>query len=856
MLDGPKIPPHAVARPVLYERLDSALTRPLTLVVAPAGSGKSVLLSQWVATRDELNVVWIDVVPADSDPAHFARRLLHALAATRPSMLELLQLLRISDGALGAPLLDAVVSELESFPQSVIVLDDLHLLANSTLQSELAHLVSSFPPDIHAIFASRVDLPLASPRRRLTLDVPELRSAELAFSRSESEWLIHSITGRELAPADIDILVERTEGWAAGLQLAALSVRFHGGENGYVEELAGTNRLIADYLTEEVLRGQSPRRRTALLQLSVLDEVSSSLITQLTDYKNGQELLDELERESLFIIALDHHREWYRFHHLFRDVLRYRLRAEDSAAEAELLKIAANWNLGRGNSSTAAEYLIRAKDWGALEKVILDQGSEMFERGELATVIRWINTLPPTFRSERMPDVKLLLGLLHTLNGASASAEEILRAIAADPSSSIGQRAIAMSFISALVQFRSPVEISTEFGIRALALLDLHPDEPIPSLMGLTGRRLLITQALGSVARSYFFGGDMPRAREWASRTEQSDGATYPVFRIHLLGTLAFMDSLDGYLTRAEDLANQALDVATEFSLLSHPAPADAFFALARVATDRGEPGKAALWNHEGATRASSNHRTQTMWMGHLASLGGDHQPPPVTESISGAPPAIVRDGLLAFRARSARLANDNDDAWRMLQGSHSGSHRLAIERIATALAQGNLQTARKTIETLSAGAETSKRTAIEILALRARLAELEGASSSAEALMRNALELAEPEMFVEALVGLGPEVVRLMQATRSNSDFAKLVSVRARESLRPHNAETQLVQFTDREQEILTHLPTRMSNSEIAACYFLSVNTVKTHMAHIYQKLNATSRDGAIVRARELGML
>lgn len=186
-------PPYAVARPSLYEYLDSAVTRPLTLMVAPAGSGKSVLLSQWIAMRRDLNVAWIDVVGADSDAVHFARRLLHSLSAIRPSLKKLIQLVRIGEGALGAPLLDALINEFESLPPSVIILDDLHLLTNESLQTDLADLVSQFPPHIHAIFSSRVDLPITSLRKRLHLNVPELRSEQLKFSRSESELAVAAV---------------------------------------------------------------------------------------------------------------------------------------------------------------------------------------------------------------------------------------------------------------------------------------------------------------------------------------------------------------------------------------------------------------------------------------------------------------------------------------------------------------------------------------------------------------------------------------------------------------------------------------------------------------------------------------
>ena len=849
---------HAVARPLLYKLLDSALTRPLTLVVAPAGWGKSVLISQWITTRRDLNVAWIDVVPADADAMHFARQVLNSLSAIRPSLTELLQLVRIGDGGLGAALLEALINEFETLPATVIIFDDLHLLTNKTLQTELLELVSLFPPHVHAIFSSRVELPLASPRTRLNLDIGQLGSAQLAFSRSESAQLIRSITRRDFVPAELDNLIDRTEGWVAGLQLAGLSMRLHGSETRYVEALDGKNRLIADYLTDEVLQAQEPARYIALLRLSALNQFSDDLISELTTYQNGRDLIEQLERESLFIVPIDEGREWFRFHQLFRDALRYHFHANDRAAETDVLISAARWHVDRGDVNTAADYLIRAKQWASLMDLILDRGAEVFERGEVATVIRWVEEIPASFRSTRRRNLELLRGILLTLVGKSTAAEDILRAIATDSASSVGERIVAMSFVASLVQFRSPASDSARFGLLALDLLEQYPDEPIPMILGLTSRRHLTTQCLGSVGRAYFLDGEVDLAQLWLTKTLESDGASYPVYAVHGLGALALAEAWKGNLTIAETLANRALDIANEHDLVSHPAPADAYLALARVAIDHGELGKAALWHHEGATRAASNRRTALVWVAQLiASLLNTPRDQTDTASVASAQPAIVLDELVALRARSLRLAGNTDAALQLLKSATSSSARFVTERIATALETGDLEFARVALVDHAQIGDLDPRTRAERLALAALLAHCDSRPRDAKELVHAALEASEQNVLVRPLLDIGPSFGSLVEALASRtSSFARLFLAKSKAFIEPSPGAAFPVLLTKRERELIAHLPTRMSNAGIAALYSVSVNTIKTHMAHIYQKLEVTTRDAAIARLRSFGLL
>ena len=231
------------------------------------------------------------------------------------------------------PFVDDLAMQMTELPEVIIVLEDLHHLSNAALISDLARLAEMLPPNVHLVLSSRADLPIAWSRQRMRLDIMEIRQSDLAFDDTDSAVLLERIAGQPLSADSVTALVNRTEGWAAGLQLAGMTLRLHEDPVDFVTQFSGTDRLIADYLSEEVLQAQSHDRRQLLLQMSVPDEMNADLIGHLTGTPNVQGVLEELERESMFLVPLDSTREWYRFHHLFRDLLRFRLRAEDPELE-------------------------------------------------------------------------------------------------------------------------------------------------------------------------------------------------------------------------------------------------------------------------------------------------------------------------------------------------------------------------------------------------------------------------------------------------------------------------------------------------------------------------------------------
>ena len=422
----PPPPAHAVERPRLRSRLDATLNAPLSVVVAPAGSGKTVLLSQWATSHPDVRVIWIGLEQADSDPRRLLDHLLSAVLPPGHGTTDLGRPHAVTARAFGRPVLESLVGVFREHPPVVLVLDDLQHLAGSPLLPDLWWLADNVPEHTHLIFSSRIDYGLGWGRHRLSHSLIELRQSDLALDEAASATLLERIIGAPVSPRTLSAVMERTEGWAAGVVLTGLGLRSEADPEQFARELRGTDRLISEYLSEQALAQQPPERRSLLLRLSVLDRMSAELVESILSVDDATSLFEELERESMFLVALDRRREWFRFHPMFRELLRYRLRAEHPGAATEILTAAADWHIARGDASSAIDYLLEAGSGERAATVISGCGREMLERNDTVSVSRWLDALPAEFRATR-PDVEILRGMLMMMNGDAARAEDVLR---------------------------------------------------------------------------------------------------------------------------------------------------------------------------------------------------------------------------------------------------------------------------------------------------------------------------------------------------------------------------------------------------------------------------------------------
>ena len=439
-LNVPGLRPDLVPRPRLAQRLDEGRGRGLVLACAPAGYGKTVLLAEWIR-RGRHRVAWLSLDAGDNDPARFWRHAVAALDRARPGISERMgPLLGPPAPPSFEPLVTALINELAGQPDAdealLLVLDDYHVISSPLVHESLGFLLEHRPPGLQLALTSRSDPPLGLARLRARGQLTELRAGELRFTPPEAAALLQQVAagpggarpGAPLPDAVAAALAARTEGWAAGLQLAGLSLRGRSDVDGFVAAFTGSHRYVLDYLAEEVLEHQPEQARTFLLETSVLERLSGSLCDAVTGRPGSQALLEEAERAGLFVVPLDEVRGWWRYHHLFADLLRARLQAEQPGRVPELHRNAAAWYAERGLADDAIRHAVAAGEmtWAArLIERNFDAAHSL--RGEAATVQRWLTPLPADLVRSR-PRLLLAQAVPAATGGRLEAAEQLVDA--------------------------------------------------------------------------------------------------------------------------------------------------------------------------------------------------------------------------------------------------------------------------------------------------------------------------------------------------------------------------------------------------------------------------------------------
>src|SRR5215207_6868003 len=420
--------PNLVARPRLIAKLEREVGRKLTLISAPAGFGKTTLLGEWVAGRsDERSVAWVSVDEADNDPARFLSYLVAALRSIEEEIGEgVLSSLRAPGSPPVGALTGALINELADIPGNLaIVLDDYHLIDSDHVNGIVSFLLERLPSNVHLVIASRIDPPLPLARLRARGQITEINATDLFFTREEAVAFMKDTMGLNLSDKDVGALEERTEGWIAGLQLAALSMRDREDIPGFVRAFSGSHRDVLDFLSEEVLERQSEQMRAFLLETSILQRLTGELCDAVTDRDDGQEALERLERENLFVVALDDERRWYRYHHLFADVLQGLLKQERSEGVKELHLRAAAWYERNGWTTEAVEHALVAGEVEWTARLVEHNAQTLFQRSEGATVDRWLTALPAELVRSR-PRLSLARAIWALISGRADEVEPLL----------------------------------------------------------------------------------------------------------------------------------------------------------------------------------------------------------------------------------------------------------------------------------------------------------------------------------------------------------------------------------------------------------------------------------------------
>src|SRR5205809_3403675 len=391
----PPLRPHVVSRPRLLERLNEGLHRKLILISAPAGFGKTTLISEWVEGI-ERPTAWLSLDEGDNDPTRFLTCLVAALQTIAATIGEgVLGVLQSSQPPPSEAILTALLNEITTLPDNfVLVLDDYHVIDAKPVDMALTYLVEHLPLQMHLVIATREDPQLPLARLRARGHLTELRAADLRFTASEAAEFLNQIMGLSLSAADIAALEDHTEGWIAGLQLAALSMQGHQDVPGFIRAFAGDHRYIVDYLVEEVLQRQPESIRRFLLQTSILERLNGPLCDAVTGQQGGSAQLDAFERGNFFVVPLDDQRHWYRYHHLFAEVLCAHLMAERPDQVSTLHRRASEWYEQNGSAADAIRHALAAKDFERAAGLIELAVPAMLRSRQEAALLGWLKALP------------------------------------------------------------------------------------------------------------------------------------------------------------------------------------------------------------------------------------------------------------------------------------------------------------------------------------------------------------------------------------------------------------------------------------------------------------------------------
>ncbi len=857
----PKVPDGAVARPRLLHRLDEGMSRGMVLVTGPAGSGKTLLLAAWAdATRT--TPAWLTVEPEDAEPERFWTRVLQALQASpalRPDdALAGLHAPPTYDPRFVRVLLEACQASREPL---VLVVEDLHLLTGTPTMASLGDAVRRGLGTLRLLVSSRAEPTLPLQRLRLRGELTEIHADDLSFDATETVALLGQYD-LHLRPHQLQILLGRTEGWAAGVRLAALALATRTDLDEAVAELAGDHRSVGDFFVEEVL-DQLPRPLVEfLLDTSVPRRVCADLANALTGRTDAQEVLDDLERRNLFVVALDDHRQWYRYHHLFADLLRHRLGAVPGVRERELHKIAASWFAEHGDPLAATRHLADAGAWGDLARYATRAAGASIlgvDRYAVAEVL------------ERVPD-ELVLRDAEVATAAALASYARYDVVAL--------RAHLKEAHSRLHELHGPAEAATSATLMLLEAVAcwLSGDVECQVAAAETAHAQLgrLSPAAFPAVATYRSGAGLMLGigRLWSGafeeaeevltatlRTVQGHGMAAPVLAVQLHGHLAILRSFQGRLREAAAEAAAARSVVERSGWLFLPQASMALLAEAVVALLQAKEDdcaaaldrcRTALGERDDRYTASAVALVQVRLLaaeGRPAAAKAALQELRRSRGATGPRPRFLDRWAELVSLEVALASDDADDRDRLVHRLDAGwdgvrpeADRLVLQ--ARARLQANQpDAALATLAPLLVTEPADLVPQIEVWVVAALAHDRRRADAEALACLERALALAEPEGVARPFLLAGERMVALLerdqQVHSTHQPFAHglLARLRGPGADADSGSVALLERLTNREQSVLQLLPTMMSNGEIAEELFVSVNTVKVHLKSLYRK-------------------
>lgn len=868
-LARPRVPPTYVARTQVAERLDAGTTGPLTVVSAGAGWGKTLTTAAWAAGSPGIGpVAWLSVDDGDNEPRSFWNYVLAALRGvlTLPPGNAIAGL----DPALGCEeenlrRLAAGIAELPA--PVVLVIDDFHLLHEPAVLEGVAALLRHPPRQLRLVLLTRADPALPLHRLRVNDELAEIRARDLAFSATEAARLF-AADGVPVPPDQAELLVRRTEGWPAGLRLAALFLRRDGHQRS-AEEFAGDDRAVTDYLVEEVLASQPPDLRRFLMRTSVAERVSSGLAEVLTGYPRCQSVLETLERTNAFVVGLGSDRRWFRYHPLLREMLQHQLSLSEPDTLSGLHRRAALWFADSEAPVEALRHALAAEDWELFGRLFVTHAAPLLVSTERMAVGRLLEAVPPQrstdsaelalcaagrlYHAGRFPEMQ------HHLDFADAR-------LAESPSgAATGSRIAARAFTAAVARTRGDMPALVSAAAAALELL-AGPGLGLPAADDY--RAIALSNRGAGELWSGLLGDAERHLRD--ALTAVAD-TRLEVTRINVLGHLALTAVATGRLREGFTCASTAVELVAARGWVPLPQAASAYLAVGLVHFE---------WNNVDLAR-----RLLTQGRGDGVDLAPDFAMTLAQARIEASldrvdvareelarlrrrlpdwtPPAYLAGWLVVTEAEVDLAAGDPATAltrFPPVAAEAMPTHqRVCLAKVL--LAAGEPQRADRVLAGLRTGGEPNGDD-VETWLVTALLADRLREDNRALDALQRAIVLARPERVRRPFAALGHEhlprlLTRLHQVDSAFGELADEVLGDVWESAPPSLPLDPLADpLTDRELSVLRQLPTMMTNVEIAGELYVSVNTVKAHLKRLYRKLGVVSRRDAVHRARELGLL
>jgi LuxR family maltose regulon positive regulatory protein len=903
----PPVRPDLVPRPQLLRLLDSALDRPhgLILVSAPAGFGKTTLVSEWLG-RLKLPAAWISLDKDDNEPARFWRYMIAALQTVDPG------LGRAAQAALEAPqfppqegLIASILNDLVVAEHSLIlVLDDYHVIEIPSIHAGLSYLLDHMPPALRIVITTRSDPPLAISRRRGRAQVTETRTADLRFTHAETAAFLNSVHQLNLPDEDVTCLENRTEGWIVGLQLAAISLHRQADRHAYVAAFAGDDRYVVDYLLEEVLGQQTPALQSFLLQTSILERLCGPLCEAVTGMPEAQDILHRLEEANLFIVPLDNRRYWYRYHTLFADLLRRRLgRDSDGGTRLDLYRRGSLWHEQEGLFPEAISLAFSASDFSFAADLLERHVLSIFFRSETLRVHKWLQTLPESVLKTR----PLLCAMYaNTIAHASGNQPALLKTAAVWLQAA--EKALASSH-----------------GEDPISRAGSPEEEKIRGLVGLTRAYMALWQGkapqtvipLARQALDDLPPADSPSADpdllRFRSGLYNNLGMSYLALGDEEAAIRAFVEARSvGEL--CGDLLNVFAAVSRQAECLRRKGRLPEAFAFCREAMQShggGDGGDGSSipyagfvyicmgqilleWNDldaaesalaRGVSLSSLSAAPFMKVFGNLAlarlqQARGDFPAARETlDRLEGAAPA-AKSQVAAHRVRLCLRQGLSEPALTWAQGrklAGDPEESLTLARIILHLrrpgASRKVTASLPGMDSLGPFLEKELRAAedagwidrmIELCILRAQAADTQNDSAGAESALRKALSLSQAGGYIRVYIDEGQSVLRILKALENDNGETGayirriLAAGAASGEARPSGSSSRELyeQLSARELEVLRLLAVGLPNAEIARRLVITLNTTKKHITHIFGKLGVANRTEAVARARSLGLL